>query len=92
MHSRSFISPSTTPLDTISTSTFQPDIKEPADTWLAELQDNSGLAENDNDRPFIFDFIYKLFSAAKRRSKLKLLSDFAVDKPTWIQTLKNKFP
>lgn len=35
--------------------------------------------------------VEKLFPAVKRRSKLKLFSDFSVDKPTWIQTLKNKF-
>lgn len=92
LQSRALISPSATLLATVSPSTFQLDIGDLADTWLTELQQNSGQEGNDKDRQSIFNLIDKLFSAVKRRSKLNFLSYFAVEKPTRIQTLKNRLP
>lgn len=92
LQSRAFISHSPSPTDTVPSPTFQPSNSKPAGTWLAELQHNSGQQENDEDRQAILNLIDKRFSAVRCLSKLKLLSDFAVDMPIWIQTLKNKFP
>lgn len=81
-----------TMLITGSPSTIQIDNEEPASTLFALLQDNIGPQENDNSRHSIFHFIEKLYPAVKRRLKMKILLGFAVDKHTWIQTLKHMFP
>lgn len=82
MRGRAFILPSTKPPYTVSPSTFQPDIGKPADTWLVELQRNSGQDESEKNRQTIFKFNDNLFPAVRPMSKLKLLLSFAVDKPT----------
>lgn len=91
LQKRDFISLSMTMLDTASPSTFPPDIGEPDDTWPAELHEYNDQQKNDYDHQSIIGLNDKLFPAAKRRSKMRKLLNLAVDKPTWIQTMKNEF-
>lgn len=73
-------------------SASQADIMVAADAWFAELQGNNDQQEPDDERCSISYLIDKLFPAAKRRSKTNIVLDLVVEKPSWKQTLKNKFP
>lgn len=81
----------TTTSDVGSPPTFQPNIAEQADTWFADLQGDNGQQGYDIDLQYICRLIYRVFPAFPCLSSMGTLLDFAVNKPLWIQTLRNEF-